>query len=286
MRVKTNRFHLYPVYSKRSNAYLINDFEVDCTSDYDNNSAYFNTTPTVTNETILELFKQDKLKLYFHLECSATKHRETKAISYLTDDIVEIELSSLNKKTEVSFWIVATMDLNFVEFQGLNDFYSDISYDIPAFSYVGFSDTYEFYFNKRMNDDASTSSLFRISKTDKGYMYYDTTDTGIIIRLPKSAYDRYQDMKGYAIEEKISIIITPVLLSILNDIKDETLDKNRYFWMTIIEKKLIDLGYEEGFNDVLFLSKDSLTISQEIFKDIIPEALKNLEGAYQNGCDE
>jgi hypothetical protein len=286
MKVKNNRIHLYPIYSVEEDAYIKNDFDVKCSYDIEDEFIVFSSKPNITNETIIELFIEEKVKIYFHIECSKTKYRYAEEIKYDSTSKVKIENVFLNGKIIVSFWIVTQDDLKDISFKKLNEFYDNTSYNIPVYSYIGYSPSYEFYVEKDKKEDANYSSIFRISKHYEDTVNYDPTDSAIIIYLPDDAYKSYFHLKGTAIMTKISMIILPVLVDLINDIKAGESNYESFSWYPILNSKVEEMGYDDGIQSDSFTDEDSIIIAQMVFKDLVVKSLEEIEQVYLNGDDD
>ena len=286
MKVKTNRMHLYPIYSVSEKAYIDNDFDVQCSLVAESDNIIFTSKPIITNSSIIELLSQSKVKLFFHIECSKTKYRYAEVIPYDKDSKVLIENIYLNGKISISFWIVTQKNLENVSFTNLNSFYEDTKYNIPIYSYIGYSPTYEFYIEKDKEKSTNTTSIFRISKYNENSVIYEPTDNGIVIYLPEQAYESYYNLKGSAIMSKISMLIFPVLVDLINEIKIGDSGLESYLWYHILNSKIEENGYPGGFESTSFSDEDSIVLAQCIFDDLVVKSLEEIKSAFLNGGDD
>ncbi len=274
MRVKYNRIYPYPVYSELTDDYINNDFSAEIELEYDSETCTLQVVPFITNEEIIKLLENDYADLYCHVECSSTKYRELFNIDYVKENSnyqISIPLMRLNDTIEVMCVIIAKTDIKVVSSMGLKPIYEGEIISFPKYATIGYTSTTEFVITKRINVNGDIPSIFAINIDEKANaISYEFSGDQIVIFLPAEQYEIYYDYLGQGVRVKQMMINLPILVDVINRIKNDGASFEDRPWYLVIEAAFTKKGFD-GF-DERFMEKDSVELSQMILGDISKDA--------------
>lgn len=280
MKVRNNRLYPYPVYSKRHNHYINNSFNVETELTFDFEKAYINLIIDISDYVLLEMLKNNEIALFTHIECSVTKYRELFLIPLRSNGnyTIELPLPSLNENIEVLTVIIATKAISNYENPNLSEEFQNESISFPQYSMIGFTDTEEFTINKKINMNGDIPSIFIITKSEEhDKMTFNALNEQIQIFLPQEEYDIYERSRGTSRRIKQMMINLPVLVEILDSIKNENShDYETFSWYSILEDAFKKQGYS-GFEDTSFIIKNSVELGQSILGQLFKDAMNEFD---------
>lgn len=275
MKVRNNRLYPYPILYSNSNDYINNKFNTECELEYDQDNAMVLLNVEISDSKMLELIKDGIVGIYCHIECSSTKYREIFEIKTMERDTIVIPLAKLNDSVEILTVLVAKKNIENYINDNLNELYKGEKLDIIQYSTLGYTDTEEFIINKRIDGNGQIPSIFNIIKSEtEKTITTDTTGDQINIYLPRESFDIYESCRGKYKRLKQLMVIVPVLIDVIQEIKNDTEEFSSKGWYPILEKAFINKGYNDAFNDENFKNKSALELSQEVLGDIINDSFK------------
>lgn len=284
MRIPTNRLYPYPIYSQFSDDYVNNQFFVEREVEYDSENATITFDTKIDNEDIIELINKGDVGIFCQIDCSSTKYREIFEIPYSLEKVSkDIPLYKLNREVEIICLLVTKKHISDFSPNTVNDLYQDQSIEIPEFVVIGYTNTDEILFTKKIDVNGEIPSIFTITMSEEYEdVVYDTSDEQITIFLPKHQYEIYESYRGSGVRIKQMMIIVPVLSSIIKSIQsgEEGLDNKG--WYSALENALVNLGYSSGFEDSKFLQEDTFELSQKILKHVSLDAFNEFDKLNAN----
>lgn len=279
MRVRTNKLFPYPVLSEYSDSYKDNTFLCDTSFEYDSVTAYIKLKFTLNDQTIKVLLKNDKIGLFFVVDCSETKYRELFPIFLDKNDefTQEIPLERLNGDIEIVSLLISNDEIINYSNNNLSDEYRNETVILPKYAIVGYTDTDVFYVNKKIDANGDIPSIFTICpKVNQNHMSYELAGDTITISLPKNEYDIYSEYKGKSKRLKQMMINFPVLVDVLDELKVDNTYSDRA-WYNALNSILSNKGYPEGIASDTFKNKSSLEIAQDLLGNLIQDAFKDFD---------
>lgn len=243
-----NRIFPYPVLnrSKELSDYVLEstfhvEFEVDENDApiVKNGEVVFkNLHYTVTDETLVALLAQGKLRGAFIVECSASVYRSRFDISSAPYDL-HVSAHAINGNVVASCYLYATEDIVGFKSSGFIEEYTGYSFDIDKFDILAVDDGFKFKIELDPTEDDKVASIFTVVKVEDNndVMNCSYDNKKIIIRLPAAYYRCYENIKSKREYNNIafSMIAIPALSWCLEDISgryfslDEILDEYSWF---------------------------------------------------------
>ena len=280
MKVRNNRLYPYPVYSKSLNHYVNNSFNVETDLTFDSEKAYINLNIDISDSVLLEMLKNNDIGLYTHVECSVTKYRELFEIPLSSNGnyTIELPLTSLNENVEILTVLIATKGISNYVNQNLSEEFKNEVIMFPQYSMIGFTDTEEFTINKKIDTNGDIPSIFIITKSEEhDKMTFNAFNDQIQIYLPKDEYDIYERSRGTSRRIKQMMINLPVLVEVIDSIKNENSHEFETFaWYPILEDAFKKQGYS-SFEDNGFKSRNSIELAQCILGHIFKDAMNEFD---------
>ena len=280
MKVRNNRLYPYPVYSKLTDHYLDNNFDVDTDLTFDSEKAYINLKISISDQVILDMLKKNEIGIYTHVECSVTKYRELFEIDFKDDCeyVIELPLSSLNENIEVLTVLIATQTISNYSNDNLSNDFQGENITFPQYSMIGFTDTEEFTINKKIDNNGDIPSIFIITKSEENdKLTFNANNEQIQIFLPGEEYDIYENSRGANRRIKQMMINLPVLVEIIDLIKREDFHEfDSCSWYPILEEAFKRIGYS-GFDDGRFINTNSVELGQSILGQLFKDAMNEFD---------
>lgn len=282
MRVRTNKLFPYPVLSEANDSYKDNTFSCETAFSYDSVTAFLSFQYSINDKVILELLKTNAVGLYFEIECSETKYRELFRVS-LDDNLsfkIDMPLERLNGTLELVSLLICNEDINDYSNDNLNEFYNGEKINLHKYAIIGFTDSVSYYVNKKIDSNGDVPSIFSISFDDQGtQMTFEPNGDVVTIFLPKNEYEIYNEYKGKSKRLKQLMINFPVLINLLDLIKDhEHNDFSGKPWYNALEIALSSKeGYSDGFGSNKFQSEPSTVTAQNLLGNLIQDAFDDFD---------
>ncbi len=279
MKVKNNKLFPYPVLNKYNDSYKNNNFDTDVTLTIDGSNVIFTLSNTIPDEIMLNLIKDGVVGVYFHVDCSTTHFRKVYKLDNPESAQIFIDIKDICDEVETILLLIADKDIVCYKNNNLDDFYLDVPIDITQHSILGFTDTDSFIINKRTDNKGEIPSLFSVTADEEGKkMSYDYDGYLIQIFLPIKEYNIYSEFKGKRKRLKQQMINVPVLVEILDIIKnDESEIISTKPWYDALEGAMINKGFHNGFSDEKFKNTPSIEVAQELLGTIIQDAFAEFD---------
>lgn len=277
----TSSLYPYPVLSNNNDDY---EEEFTFQANYNLISNKIAQTATIKlsvelNESeINSLITNNKAQIFLHIECNKTSLRQLHAVSNSMFEL-EIELSSLRNNVELSCFVLATDKIPNWQNKNINVALYGNDYVFPLLSKgnvlaLANSAIIEL---PEYDNTQHLPSIIKITTSDDLYMKVNYDSDIIFIYLAKKQYQQYLNYPNQFGEILLSSIITPALIYILENMKnnvEEDLKERR--WYQIIEEKMRLLNYT-----VTNLANGDITtveMAQKILHDPLTRMFEQLEG--------
>lgn len=301
-----NRIFPYPVLNRNE---ALSDYVAESVFqmgfDVDENGAPFvqngevvfkNLHYTITDASLISLLEQGKLNGAFIIECSASVYRSRFDITTTPYDL-HVSAHEINGNVVVSCYLYATEDIWGLRSDSFIPEYAGYSFDIDKFDILAVDDGFKFKIELDPTEDDKVASIFTVVKkeSDDELMTYANKDKGIVIYLPATYYDSYDNVKMKKEYNNIAfaMLAIPVLASCLEEVyteydnMEEILDGHPWFNAVCISYKR-RTGKELLYDDFENMSK--LELAQMVLNSASCNGLKDfgnmLLGKMEEGADD
>lgn len=278
MKIPENRIYPYPMFSNIHTDYKDNSFDVDFEYMYDYNTVQFTVKTNIKNNFILKMMETGKFSLALHIDCTKTKFRKAYEIPYEyinKEYSIVIESEDLIGNAEVIFILVSTEDIQVEATDAFDDFYQGTNISFQQFAIVGFSDTYDVFFKKKMGINQQPSSIFNIIKAQVPYKRYNLENDVIAILLPENDYAGYIKLQGTLTRVKHTAFIEPALIYTLDKIKqDQDGSYCKKEWYKALDMSCRKIGIDidsENFKEI-----DTYEIATQLLSNPYSDAINEL----------
>ncbi|WP_107937323.1 hypothetical protein [Ureibacillus chungkukjangi] len=259
------------------------------------------------NEDNLEqLLKNDEVTFVVKLVCTATRYRAVFEFNELQKTII-LPSSDVEKKIELSTFIISKTTIESYSSQAFNPDYEDATFHIFAGDILAEGSEYSMDVNKKIDPLTKVPSIFTIvSNSDKNSPPIDVQSIGnkIVITLNSSNFESYKKLKQLQNQYNqlaaltSSIFITPAMVMILDDVRQELSCLNDYDsikeyieehetehrWFKVINMKLKDL--EIDLYDPENISDSSFVLAQKLLGDPLSNGLEFFEELFSTQDEE
>ena len=117
----------------------------------------------VTDNTVLSLIQEEKVKGAFIVECSASVYRKKFDITSVPCDL-SVSAHELNGNVVVSCYLYAAEDIAGFKSEGFIPEYKDYTFDIDKFDILAVDDGFKFKVEIDPSEDDKVASIFTIVK--------------------------------------------------------------------------------------------------------------------------
>ncbi len=244
---------------------------------------------TVTDETLVALLAQGKLRGAFIVECSASVYRSRFDISSAPYDL-HVSAHAINGNVVASCYLYATEDIVGFKSSGFIEEYTGYSFDIDKFDILAVDDGFKFKIELDPTEDDKVASIFTVVKVEDNndVMNCSYDNKKIIIRLPAAYYRCYENIKSKREYNNIafSMIAIPALSWCLEDISgrysslDEILDEYSWFNAVCISYRRKN-GAVFSFED--FEAMNKLELAQTVLNSGTCNALQDFDNMLLGG---
>ncbi|MBR1532941.1 MAG: hypothetical protein IJ639_01130 [Ruminococcus sp.] len=245
---------------------------------------------SLTDQSLQNLIEQGKIKGAFVVECSASVYRNKFDISATPYDL-RVSAHEINGNVVASCYLYATEDILNFKSNGFLPEYSGYTFDIDKFDILAVDDGFKFKIDLDPTEDDKVASIFTVVKKEDGgdIMSFDYNDKKVIIYLPSTYYDDYDNIKTKKECNNIafSILAIPALACSLEDILsrryesiEEILEYHSWFNAICISYKRItgnDLTFDE------FQNRNKLELAQLVLNSASCNALKDFDNMLLGG---
>jgi hypothetical protein len=224
------------------------------TIDKATNAYIFEYNITIKNNTMLELLRIGKGKLFMHIECSNALYRKIFPLNIPianTDTAqgkVTISANEIHGSADVTIVLISNDDITNYKPEGIHPDYEGISCSLKKGDFVAVIETYKVPLRQDYDllKQISTIIVFkRDEDRETGTITIDFSEDKLIATLPKKLHDSYYELKDNGVITSIltSMLVVPVLMEGLNHIKELWQDKGSQTqkWFNLLCKKLDDM---------------------------------------------
>lgn len=234
-----------------------------------------------SSRSIKALIAEKKAAYCIHVECSSTRFRSA-YISYEENFEIDIPVSDLDGKVEVSRTIVATQLVRNFSSEEFHADFSGRSFDLSPGDVISVAETVEFPAIKKDDELAKLPSIFAISASkdeDPEDIDIDLSDQKLKIILAPELHRKFLDLNGDpAMRATLSsALLIPALISALEYIRN-TDEPGALFdkrWFNVLSRRMSDLGIDAG--SLGECPDSSLTIANKLLNKPLSQSLDDLE---------
>jgi hypothetical protein len=260
------------------------------------------------NEKVLqELLRDGKIAFVVKILCSTTRYREVFQFNSL-EHLITIPSSLLEKRAEISTFIIASEQINNYSSPLFNEIYEDANFVIFPGDVLAEGSEYKFNIEKQIDPLAKVPSIFTIVYSDNNHAPpadFSYNEEKIVVTLNKMNFQKYKDLKEmqnhYAHLSPLtsSLFILPVLVIVVQNIREELSDiqgdiesikdyiedkESGYKWFKVINTRLVDQGIKLTEPDNI--TDSSLVIAQKLLGDPLSNGLEFFEELLSNNEED
>lgn len=243
-----------------------------------------------SSKAIKNLIAQKVAAYCIHVECSSTRFRGA-FTSYEPSFDVDIPVSDLEGRVEVSRFVVCTSPVKNYSSVEFHDDFSGRSFDLTVGDALAVAETVDFTALKKNDELAKLPSIFSIvSNTNEAPPPMDVSLEGDKIRIPLSpeVYQKFLNL-NQSLEARallISMIYIPALIHTIGEIRvaGNKYELNDRRWFRVLNKRFSDLGV-----DLMRLDENTdsdVVLAARLLDDPITLALGDLEEALSTMGDD
>lgn len=234
-----------------------------------------------SSKALKGLIAERKAAYCIHVECPATRFRSA-FTSYEENYEIDIPVSDLDGKVEVSRTIVCTATIKNFSSEEFHSDFSGRSFDLSPGDVMAAAETVEFPAIKKDDELAKLPSIFSILRSQEEnpeHFDIDLGDQKIKILLAPELHKTFLDLNAeIAMRATLcSLILIPALISALEHVRstDETSALFDRRWFVVLSKRAKDVGI-----DVLSLkdsAESSLVIAGKLLGNPLSKSFNDLE---------
>lgn len=218
--LKSNLSYPYPMLRHESIDYRTSVINSSVSIETTNESYKLNVEITTNNKNINDLLDKGIAKKGILIKSNAVWFRK---FYYLSNEEIVINSKDIYGKVELLPCIVATKQIDDFFSDDFEEEYKYSKISIKPGEFLGIGE--EYCFDALLDSDIfkNTSSIFEMVSVDEGKVSYDLNYDKIVIQIPKDMHQNYLSVANSKESPKSilnSIIVFPVLVSVLYDIKE------------------------------------------------------------------
>jgi hypothetical protein len=234
-----------------------------------------------SSKAIKDLIAQKKAAYCVHVECPSTRFRSA-FVSYDEGFEVDIPVSDLEGKVEVSRAIVCTVGLRNFSCEEFHSDFSGRSFDLSPGDVIAVAETVEFPAIKKDDELAKLPSIFSILRSHEENpedIDVDLGDQKLKIILSPDLHKKFLDLNAHVAMRATlcSSLLIPALICALEHIRhtDESsalLDRR---WFNVLSKRMRDIGVDaQNLKDC---SESSFVIAYKLLDKPLAKSFDDLE---------
>lgn len=237
-----------------------------------------------SSKAIKGLIKEKRAAYCIHVECPSTRFRSA-YVSYDENFEVDIPVSDLEGKVEVSRTVVCTIGVKNFSCEEFHSDFSGRSFDFSPGDVIAVAETVEFPAIKKDDELAKLPSIFAILRSHEQNVEeiedidIDLGDQKLKIILSPDLHRKFLDLNAdVAMRATLcSSLLIPALICALEHIRytDEVsalLDRR---WFNVLSKRMADIGVDaQNFRDC---SESSVAIANKLLDKPLSKAFDDLE---------
>ncbi|WNV80369.1 hypothetical protein RUL31_03395 [Bacillus atrophaeus] len=247
----------------------------------------------LNEDNLQALLDEEKVTFAVKVVCSTTRYRNI-FLFRSTENYLTIPASLLEKKVDISTFIVATEQIDNYYSLAFNEDYEDAKFTVFPGDVLAEGSEYTFNIEKKIDPLVKVPSVFTIVYNAEN-LHADVHSNGekIIITLNKQDFDKYKQLKplqnqyGHLAALTSSIFILPALVSVIENIRRELMNldndleaikdyindkENDHRWFKVINARLLDEGIKLSEPDNIMES--SLVIAQKLLGNPLSNGLQ------------
>ena len=239
-------------------------FDINITEKIEGANLHLICEAELTDPNLLTLLEQGYVAFIVKLESAATRYRDTFEFSKF-EEIITIPAANIEKKVELSTFIVAKTQINNFSSLAFHEDYEGVSFTIYPGDILAEGSDYTLKLEKKIDPLTKVPSIFTIISTSDpkaAPMDVRTNEDQIIIVLNNENFEQYKYLKrihnqfGHLSALTSAIFITPALVMTLENIKKDIVAfppdpelikeyiedlETRHRWFKVINMRLKDL---------------------------------------------
>jgi hypothetical protein len=244
-----------------------------------------------SSKAIKGLIAEKKAAYCIHVECPSTRYRSA-FISYDESFEVDIPVSDLEGKVEVSRTVVCTLRVKNFSCEEFHSDFAGRSFDLAPGDVVAVAETVDFPAIKKEDELAKTPSIFSILRSQDEVnpedIDIDLGDQKLKILLSPDLHKKFLDLNAdVAMRATLcSSLLIPALICALEHIRytDEAsalLDRR---WFNVLSKRMGDIGIDaQNLKDC---AESSLVIAYKLLGKPLAKSFDDLESLLVEFGDE
>ena len=283
-----NRLYPYPVLWKNNDDYINSSFDCDIDIKRSFEVVTIQVKFKLKNKLIDELIENGRAEYLVHIESPATSYRliKTSAQKEIYFDLKDKYL--LGTVSLCPFVVVKEKIENYYN-PKFNLDYEGITFSLDIGNILAIGSQYKFTVEKNSEELADVPSIFTVYKReddDSIDMKVEINSDKIRIGLNRDVYENYNQIVSLQmsmIETVNTAILFPVLIYVVEQLKERTEEYEDYRWFQalkrMLEKNSIEL--EDAVGD-----DESIVLAQKIMYMPISKALLSIKDIDTNTEDE
>jgi hypothetical protein len=243
-----------------------------------------------SSKAIKGLIAEKKAAYCIHVECPSTRYRSA-FVSYEESFEVDIPVSDLEGKVEVSRTVVCTVGVKNFSCEEFHSDFAGRSFDLAPGDVVAVAETVEFPAIKKDDELAKLPSIFSILRSHEENpedIDVDLGDQKLKIVLSPDLHKKFLDLNAdVAMRATLcSSLLIPALICALEHIRytDEAsalLDRR---WFNVLSKRMRDIGVDaQNLKDC---AESSLAIAYKLLDKPLAKSFDDLESLLVEFGDE
>lgn len=263
--------------------YFDSKIEINTNNDYYNFKLEFD-----LNDNDLEKYlNAEKVVFAVHIECPFTSYRKLKILEKRPSGF-DIPADLLEGKVEVVSLIIANENIKSYYSDNFSDIFKNYSFDVYKGDILAVGEQLKFNAEKDSDSIKNISSIFAVEASEESNPSALDIDLGgnkIIIYLEEKYFEKFKDLNKNQNLNSVfaSLIVTPVLVEIIEKLKNDNGEKIReaeqYRWFRILNKKLKDIDID--LKKPEDIDKNSVSIVQKLIDRHLERAFDDIEAKEQ-----
>lgn len=298
-----NKNYPHPVLSAFTDDYdlEIANFEINISEKIEGSNLKLLCNVEISESNLLTLLEKKHVSFVVKVECRTTRYRDTFEFNNF-EEVLTIPASNLEKKLELSTFIVAKTTINDFSSLAFHEDYEGVSFNVYPGDILAEGSDYTIKLEKKIDPLTKVPSIFTIISTSDPKappMDVRTNENQILIVLNNENFEQYKYLKkihnqfGHLSALTSAIFITPALVMVLEGLRkdlavysgDTDLIKehiedleSQHRWFKVINMRLKDLKINLIDSDNILES--SLVIAQKLLGDSTSNGLKFFQEVF------
>ena len=246
-------------------------------------------------ENLKDLLNKGKLAFVVKVICSTTRYRNLFQCNDL-EYLIIIPAFLLEKRVEITTFIVATEQINNYSSLLFNEDYGDASFTVFQGDVLAEGSEYKFNVDKQIDPLVKVPSIFSIVYSDSNQappIDVRHIEEKIVVTLNKENFQKYKYLKGLQNQFgnlaalTSSLFILPGLITVVDEMRRELMElngdfeaikdfieekENEHRWYKVINARLLDKGIK--LSEPVNITESSLVIAQKLLGDPLSNGLQ------------